>query len=389
MTVTDPASQPVHAHGPARADRADRAGPLRRVLVTGGAGFIGSHLADLLLARGDEVTVVDNLSTGARANLPARHANLRFIEASLADALGAMGPGERFDQIYHLAAAVGVKLVMDKPIEAIDTNVEQTSALLRFATTHGPAGGPAPTLIASSSEVYGKPDRSPFREDDDVVYGPTTKGRWAYACSKAIDEYLAMAYHAQRGVPTVIARFFNTVGPRQIGAYGMVLPNFVTSALRAQDLVVHGDGRQTRCFCDVRDVASALPTLTAEPACAGRVFNLGSDQVVSIVQLAELVISTLSSSSRVRLVPYDQVFGSGFEDLRQRQPDLSRVRAAIGFTPTRSLVQTIRDLAVGMGWSGGSAAGGREQGDSVSTVAVNVKPVSSTPANAAVRGGRA
>lgn len=321
------------------------AGRSLRTLVTGGAGFIGSHLTDLLLARGDQVTVIDNLSTGRRSNLPAEHTHLRFIEADLDHALGAFGPGERFDQIYHLAAAVGVKLVVDEPIRCIETNIDQTAHLLRFALTHGMNGAPAPTLIASSSEVYGKAEKSPFSEDDDVVYGPTTRSRWSYACSKAIDEYLALAYHAQHALPATIVRFFNTVGPRQVGEYGMVLPNFVSSALRHEDLRVHGDGRQSRCFCDVRDVAGALPALLAHAGSHGRVFNLGSDRSISINDLAHLVISTLSSRSRVVHIPYDMAYSAGFEDLRRREPDLSRVRAAIGFTPRHALEQTIRDLA--------------------------------------------
>ncbi|MBL8990590.1 MAG: NAD-dependent epimerase/dehydratase family protein [Phycisphaerae bacterium] len=317
----------------------------RRVLVTGGAGFIGSHLTDLLLARGDAVTVVDSLTTGRRSNLPESHPRLRFIEACLADALGAFGHGERFDEIYHLAAAVGVRLVMEQPIAAIDTNVEQTSALLRFAAERGPGGAPCPTLIASSSEVYGKPDKQVFSEDDDVVYGPTTKGRWSYACTKAIDEYLALAYHQQRGLPAVVARFFNTVGPRQVGAYGMVLPNFVEAAVAGRPLVVHGDGRQSRCFCDVRDVVRALPALLGSAGAPGRVFNVGADEPVTILALAELVVATLRSPSPVRLVPYDAVWTAGFEDLRHRRPDLTRLRAQISFRPERPLTDTILDLA--------------------------------------------
>ncbi|MGD9690907.1 MAG: GDP-mannose 4,6-dehydratase [Phycisphaerales bacterium] len=317
----------------------------RRVLVTGGAGFIGSHLVDLLLSRGDQVTVVDNLSTGRRANLPAQHPGLTFVQADLARYLSSASPRPVFHQIFHLAAAVGVKLVIDEPIRSIETNVGQTAALLAFAAGTGPSGAGVPTLIASSSEVYGKSERVPFREDDDVTYGPTTKARWSYAASKAIDEYLAIAYHQQRRLPAVVARFFNTVGPRQVGSYGMVLPNFVAAALRGEDLVVHGDGRQTRCFCDVRDVVSALPRLLETSACHGRVFNLGSDRVISIAELADNVIRVLGSSSRTRLCPYDQAYAAGFEDLRHRQPDLTRIRSAIGFSPTRTLEQTIRDLA--------------------------------------------
>ncbi len=335
---------PPSAHG-----AGGSGGEARAVLVTGGAGFIGSHLTDVLLARGDHVTVIDNLSTGKLANLPRAHPRLRFIEAGVGDALGAFGPGECFDEIYHLAAAVGVRLVVDDPVRCIETNVDETARLLRFATTHGSSTGtgqaPARTLIASSSEVYGKSDKSPFHEDDDVIYGPTTRSRWSYACSKAIDEYLALAYHAQNGLPVVIARFFNTVGPRQVGTYGMVLPNFVGAALAGRTLSVHGDGRQSRCFCDVRDVASVLPRLLGSPACPGRVFNVGSDRPVSVGELAELVIRTVGSTSNISLVAYDRAYSAGFEDLRQREPDLTRIRSTIGFEPTIGLEQTIRDLA--------------------------------------------
>ncbi len=347
--MTTPPSSPRSAP-PARPNQAPR-----RVLVTGGAGFIGSHLVDLLLARGDEVTVVDDLSTGRRVNLPlapaahAQHPALRFIEADLTQALGVLGPGERFDEIYHLAAAVGVRLVVDEPIRCIQTNVDGTAALLRFALEHGPTpDAPPPTLIASSSEVYGKSEKPVFHEDDDVVYGPTTRSRWSYAASKAIDEYLALAYHAKHALPAVVARFFNTVGPRQVGSYGMVLPNFVGAAIEHRPLIVHGDGLQSRCFCDVRDVAAALPRMLATDACRGRVFNLGSDQALTMLDLARVVIRTLDSRSTIEHISYEQAFSSGFEDLRRRQPDLSRIRAAIGFTPSFDLTRTIRDLAAEM-----------------------------------------
>jgi UDP-glucose 4-epimerase len=317
----------------------------RTALVTGGAGFIGSHLTDLLVECGCHVTVVDNLSTGRRANLPPSHERIRFIEADLAHALDAFGAGERFDRIYHLAAAVGVRLIIDEPIRSIETNIDETAALLRFAVSHGPEGEPAPTLIASSSEVYGKADRDTFGEDDDVTYGPTTRSRWLYAASKAIDEYLALAYHQRQALPVVVARFFNTVGPRQVGAYGMVLPNFVTAAIEGKPLPIFGDGAQMRCFCDVRDVVEALPRLIAEPACHGRIFNVGADEPIAIADLADLVIGTLASSSEKRFIPYDEAYSQGFEDLRRRRPDLTRIREAIGFRPKRSLPETIRDLA--------------------------------------------
>jgi UDP-glucose 4-epimerase len=317
----------------------------RRVLVTGGAGFIGSHLVDRLLARGDAVTVVDNLSTGRRSNLPAAHERLRFIEADLREALGAFGRGERFHEIYHLAAAVGVRLVLNEPISSIETNVEQTAALLRFAMNHGERGGGIPTLIASSSEVYGKATKSPFSEEDDVLYGPTTAGRWSYACSKAIDEYLALAYASRHQMPVVVARFFNTVGPRQVGDYGMVLPRFVGAALRNQPVTVYGDGSASRCFCDVRDVVEILPRMLEAPGCYGRVFNLGSDKPISIAQLADRVVRTLGSRSEKRFIPYSEAYPAGFEDLQQRQPDLSRLRSVLKFDPAVSLEQTIRDIA--------------------------------------------
>ncbi len=334
--------------------RPERVG-LKRSLVTGGAGFIGSHLTDRLLARGDHVTVVDNLSTGRRANLPGTHERLRFIEADLSDALGAFGRGETFDEIYHLAAAVGVNLVMAEPIRSIETNVEQTAALLRFAAARSEPGPGIPTLIASSSEVYGKSSKSPFNEDDDAVYGPTVIGRWSYACSKAIDEYLGLAYHRQHRLPVVVTRFFNTVGPRQVGDYGMVLPRFVQAALAGGPLTVFGDGAQTRCFCDVRDVVEVLPRMLASPACHGRVFNVGSDRAISIAELARLVIRTLSSGAGTRSIPYTEAYPAGFEDLQQRQPDLRRLREAIGFDPRHTLEQTIRDIAATMT----TVAGGR------------------------------
>jgi UDP-glucose 4-epimerase len=326
------------------------------VLVSGGAGFIGSHLTDLLLARGDVVTVVDNLSTGRRANLPATHERLRFIEADLSHALAAFGPGERFEEVYHLAAAVGVTLVIADPIRSIETNIEQTAALLRFALTRGPQGGPAPTLIASSSEVYGKSTRVPFAEDDDVAYGPTTVARWSYAQTKAIDEYLALAYHARHRLPAVVARFFNTVGPRQLGEYGMVVPRFVAAALAGRPVEVYGDGTQSRCFCDVRDVAGVLPRMLAHPGTRGRVFNVGSDRPISIRELADLVIRTTGSASTVRLVPYSEAYAQGFEDLVLRRPDLSRLRTTVGFEPRIPLEQTIRDVAAAMN-AGGERAG--------------------------------
>ncbi len=316
-----------------------------RILITGGGGFIGSHLSELLLDRGDEVTVVDNFSTGRRENpgivraRADRCARYRVIEGDVSSTVPTLNSAD-YDAVYHLAAAVGVRLVVEKPIHTIETNVHETSIVLRFAAQRA-----MPVLLASTSEVYGKGVRVPMCEDDDVSYGSTIFSRWCYACSKAIDEYLALAYHREFGLPAVIARFFNTVGPRQIGDYGMVLPRFVRAALEGADLEVHGDGLQSRCFCDVRDVVKVLPKLLETPACHGRVFNVGREEPISIRALADLVIETLSSSSKVRLVPYEHAFAAGFDDLKVRQPDLTRIREAVGFTPEISLVRTIRDLA--------------------------------------------
>ena len=313
--------------------------------MSGGAGFIGSHLVECLLGLGHNVTVVDNLSTGRLSNLASAQAEhggrLRFIEAELSRALDSFGPGEKFAGFYHLAAAVGVKRVMDDPISAIDTNVHETSAALRFSHARN-----IPTLIASSSEVYGKPANELFKEDDDVVYGATTMTRWSYACSKAIDEFLALAYHRQHNLPTFIVRFFNTVGPRQVGDYGMVIPRFVASALKGDDMVIHGDGQQSRCFGDVRDIASALPQIMNSPRTVGRVFNLGTDKSITIKELADLVIAVTKSSSKVRHIPYTDAFPTpGFEDLKKRRPDLTRITDAIGFRPKFTLEQTISDVA--------------------------------------------
>lgn len=333
MERSTPASQPA----------APTAAAPRRVLVTGGAGFIGSHLVALLSGRGSRVTVVDDLSTGRAANLDGV-SGVELIERDLTAAIPVLERSEPFDRVYHLAAAVGVDLVLNDPIRSIETNVESTSALLRHLAGHGAP----PTLVASSSEVYGKPGTSVFSEGDDTLYGPTTMTRWSYAHAKAIDEHLALAYHATRGLPTVVVRFFNTIGPGQRGVHGMVVPRFVAAALENRPLRVFGDGSQSRCFCDVRDAVPALVRLADNPACHGRVFNLGSDREISIMDLAETVIRTLRSSSSVERVAYSDAYASGFEDLRQRRPDLARVRAAIGFEASTPLETTIADIAAGL-----------------------------------------
>ncbi|MCA9303750.1 MAG: NAD-dependent epimerase/dehydratase family protein [Phycisphaerales bacterium] len=329
--------------------------PRPRVLITGGAGFIGSHLLDLLAPSGAQITVVDDLSTGRVENIAHHQPRIRFIGSRLDRALEQLEDEPPFDRVYHLAAAVGVDLILADPIGSIETNVEQTSALLRYVNAHGNP----PTLIASSSEVYGKPGASVFSEDDDTLYGPSTTGRWSYAHCKAIDEHLALAYHDKRGLPAVVCRFFNTVGPRQSGQYGMVLPRFVQAALNDAPIRVFGDGEQTRCFCDVRDVVAVLPTLLESSEAHGRVFNIGSDRPISIGQLAGLVVRELSSESPIVKTPYADAYPQGFEDLRHRRPDLSRVRSVCGFEPSYTLSRTIADIAEEIRSSGIHAGGKR------------------------------
>ena len=312
----------------------------RTALVTGGCGFIGSHLVEHLLARGDGVVVIDDCSTGRRSNLAAVDPDrVTVIEATVSEGLGDLDP-KRFDEIYHLAAAVGVRLVIEQPTGTIETNVLETSAALAFA-----ARSRSPILLASTSEVYGKSAAVPFREDDDVVYGPPHQARWAYACSKAIDEFLAVAHAREQGLPVVVARFFNIVGPRQVGTWGMVLPRFIERALARRALEVYGDGRQTRCFCDVRDMVPLLPRLLGRQRTGATVINVGRDEPIEIQALAELVKKTLGSDAPIVYVPYERAFGAGFDDLAHRRPDLGRLREATGFTPRIGLEETIRDLA--------------------------------------------
>ena len=326
----------------------------RRILVTGGAGFIGTHLCRRLLARGDQVTIVDDYSTGRpenvdmlRAEFP-RRGGITMIEADVRDGLPSPST-VRFEEIYHLAATVGVRLIMKDPIKAAETNLECTNRVLRYGVEAGRLHGRAPAiLLASSSEVYGKSNVLPFSEDDDSVFGSTRTTRWSYAQCKALNEHIGLAYHDQHELPVVIARLFNTVGPGQVGEYGMVLPRFIRAAIDDRALTVHGDGAQVRCFCDARDVTRALVELVASPACHGRVFNVGSDRPISISALADMVIRLTESSSVKEFVSYEQVFGSGFEDPRERRPDLRRVRQAIQFEPRWRLEETILDIAASM-----------------------------------------
>jgi UDP-glucose 4-epimerase len=313
----------------------------RRILVTGGAGFIGSHLVERLVGDGAAVTVLDDLSTGLLSNLSAVADEIHFIEASVTE--GITGLDASFDEIHHLAATVGVMLVVDEPIRTIETNILETVSILEFG-----AASDASVLITSTSEVYGKSDELPYCEDADLVFGPTTHSRWCYGCSKAVDEHLAVAWHRERGVPVRIARLFNTIGPRQRGRWGMVVPRFVAAALAGEPLVVHGDGEQTRCFADVGDVVPMLLSMMANDECRGQVVNVGSDRPISINDLARLVVAVLGSRSTIEHHAVAEVYGEGFEDLRDRRPDLSKCRALLGCVPETPLEATIRSVAAGM-----------------------------------------
>ncbi|HEX8091223.1 MAG TPA: GDP-mannose 4,6-dehydratase [Blastocatellia bacterium] len=301
-----------------------------RILITGGAGFIGSHLAERLLERGDEVHVIDDLSTGSIENLQQakNHPNFTYHIDTIRNYRLTAELVDMSDIIYHLAAAVGVRLIVESPVSTIETNIRGTDIVLTLAAKKRKR-----VLITSTSEVYGKRNRVPFSEDDDLVMGPTNKGRWSYACSKAIDEFLAIAYWKERRLPTVIVRLFNTVGPRQKGRYGMVIPNFVRQALTGQDMTVYGDGSQTRCFTHVSDVVGALIKVAEHPRAVGEVYNIGSDHEVTILELAEKIKRLTGSDSRVRFVPYDEAYEEGFEDMMRRVPNISKVRDLIGYEP--------------------------------------------------------
>ncbi|HEX8911781.1 MAG TPA: NAD-dependent epimerase/dehydratase family protein [Humisphaera sp.] len=313
----------------------------RRALITGGAGFIGSHLAERLTADGVAVTVLDDFSTGRMENLSSLvdRPGFQLVRDSVENAHTVNTLMAACDVVYHLASAVGVQLVLDEPVRTIRTTIHGTEVVLEAANRFR-----RPVLITSSSEVYGKGLRVPFREDDDVVMGPTSTTRYCYAYCKGIDEFLGLAYQKQFGLPVTIVRLFNTVGPRQVGRYGMVLPRFVQAALRGEPLKVHGDGTQTRCFCHVADVVDAIVRLTAEPAAAGRVFNLGGEQEVSINDLARLVIAACGSRSTVEHLSYQQAYGQQFDDMARRVPDLTRIRSAIGFSPRSSLDEIIASV---------------------------------------------
>jgi len=305
-----------------------------RVLITGGAGFIGSHLADAYLQKGDEVYVIDDLSTGTFENIHHLKSNQKFhytidsvhnhpVTAELVD---------QVDVVFHLAAAVGMKLIVESPVRTIETNVRGTEVVLNIANKKKKK-----VLVASTSEVYGLSTDVPFREDGNLVMGATTKGRWSYACSKAIDEFLALAYWRERKLPTIVVRLFNTVGPRQTGQYGMVIPTFVKQALAGRPLTVYGDGQQRRCFGYVGDVVGALIKLMDEPTAVGQVFNIGSNEEISILDLANRVKELTKSDSEIIFVPYDEAYEEGFEDMPRRIPDITKIKELVGFAPKMKL----------------------------------------------------
>jgi UDP-glucose 4-epimerase len=312
-----------------------------RVLITGGAGFIGSHLSEAYLNRGDEVFILDDLSTGSVENVRPlkKHSRFHYTIDSVAHPAVVAELVDQCDLVFHLAAAVGVKLIVESPVRTIETNVHGTEVVLAQA-----AKKQKKVVIASTSEVYGLSDQVPFREDGNLVLGATTKGRWSYACSKAIDEFLALAYWREKKLPTVVVRLFNTVGPRQTGRYGMVIPTFVRQALAGEPITVYGDGTQSRCFTHVADVVGALVRLADEPEAVGQVFNIGSNEEVTIGELALRVKLLAGSRSEIVRVPYSEAYEAGFEDMPRRVPDLTRIHDLIDYHPTRTLDQILGDV---------------------------------------------
>jgi UDP-glucose 4-epimerase len=308
-------------------------------LITGGAGFIGSHLTELLLDQGQSVVAIDDLSTGRLANVQhlRSHPNYQFVRETINNALVLDRLTSEAHTVIHLAAAVGVKLIIEDPVHTIRTNIMGTEAVLDAANRYG-----CKVLIASTSEVYGKGVKVPFREEDDRLMGPTTHSRWAYAASKAVDEFLGLAYQAQFGLPVVIMRLFNTVGPRQTGQYGMVVPRFVQQALKNEPISVYGDGGQSRCFADVADVVWAIARLAVHPDAPGQVFNIGATQEISIYELAERVIALTGSASKIQLVPYSEAYAPGFDDMRRRVPSIEKIHRLVDYIPQCSLDQTLQ-----------------------------------------------
>ncbi len=315
---------------------------MKHILVTGGAGFIGSHLVERLLADNKAVVVVDDLSTGSLENLQPVKANpkLRVIQSKVSACGELPKLVASAEAIYHLAAAVGVELVVRSPIHVLQTNLHETEVLLEAAAPHR-----VPVLVASTSEVYGKSQKPAFSEEDDLLIGPPHQSRWGYACSKLMDEFLALAFAKERGLPVVITRLFNTVGPRQTGRYGMVLPRFIAAAKSGQPLKVYGDGLQSRCFCYVLDTVEALVRLQNAPTARGEVFNVGGTEEISMLDLARLVIETLNSKSAIEFVPYAEAYTPGFDDMRRRKPMVDKLAGTTGFRPTTTLREIIRRTA--------------------------------------------
>jgi len=312
-----------------------------KVFITGGAGFIGSHLATRLLDDRHQVIILDDLSTGSMDNIEhlVGRAGFTYHIGSVTNAALVSELVDRCDCTVHLAAAVGVRLIVESPVRTITTNVHGTEVVLEAAARKQKL-----VILASTSEVYGKSPRTPFREDDDLVLGATTHSRWAYACSKALDEWLGLAYMRERNVPVIIVRFFNTVGPRQTGRYGMVVPNFASQAIRGEPITVYGPGTQSRCFGHVSDAVESVVRLMRTPSAPGRAYNVGNDEEVTIMRLAELVREAADSSSPIVRVPYDEAYAVGFEDMPRRVPDLSRLEQTIGFRPRTPLAQIIDDV---------------------------------------------
>jgi UDP-glucose 4-epimerase len=313
-----------------------------KILITGGAGFVGSHLADKLIAEGHEITVIDDLSTGRYSNVEHLEDTERFrliIDTVLNERLMEELIRDT-DRVYHMASAVGVKLIMEHPVRTIETIFRGTDVVLGFCSRYRKR-----VLIPSTSEVYGKGASVPFKEDDDLLTGATDKHRWAYACAKTLDEFLALAHWKETRLPVVVVRLFNTVGPRQTGQYGMVVPRFIHSAIRNEPIQVHGDGTQSRCFGHVHDVVEGLVKLLETPSCFGQVINLGNSEETSIKQLADRAIKMTGSTSEIQFVPYEEAYGEGFEDMRRRVPSLDKAKGLIGYQPTRSLDDIINDVA--------------------------------------------
>jgi len=323
-----------------------------KALITGGAGFIGSHLSEELLSRGQEVIAFDDLSTGILSNVAHLQdaPGFSFYRGSILEPSDLSGLIEQADLVYHLAAAVGVRYVLEHPVAALETNARGTENVLRLAKEHGGKK----VILASSSEVYGKTSKIPFREDDDTVLGPTSVSRWGYSCSKALDEFLALAYHREKGLPAVVLRFFNIVGPRQSGRYGMVMPRFVSQALAGDHITVYGDGEQMRSFTYVKDVVKAMADIALVPSAEGQVFNIGSDREITINDLAQLVRRVLKSGSEIIHIPFSEVYGSDFEEASRRLADISKIKKYISYHPNTDLAFIVSGVASSLRATGGA-----------------------------------